>query len=516
VIEDSSRQVRVLVVGSGFSGLGAAIRLKEAGEDFVILDKTDDIGGTWAVNTYPGCMCDVPSHLYSFSFALNPHWSRVFSPQPEIWDYLRDCADRFSLRPHIRFGTEVTGAQWDDARQQWQVDTTDGTWTADVLVAGTGALSAPAVPSLPGLDTFEGKVFHSARWDHTHDLTGRRVAVIGTGASAIQFIPEIAPQVKQLTVLQRTPPWVMSRRDREMRPAEQRLYARLPGLQRLLRTAIYWVREVQGIFFLHPRLGRLGSHLSRQHLHRQVADPELRAKLTPNFAFGCKRVLMSNTYYPALARPNVKVETQAIEEVRPEGIATTDGAVHEVDTIIFGTGFHVTDAPIAGLVRGRDGRSLAEHWAGSPQAYLGTAVAGFPNLFLPLGPNTGLGHTSVVLMIESQIGYLMAALAHLRRTGAKTIEPRPEAQATFVRAVDRKMRGTTWVAGGCSSWYLDSTGRNSTLWPGYTFGFRRLLARFDPAAHAISGVAPDPVAGASTVTAPVAAAGTEREEPQSC
>jgi cation diffusion facilitator CzcD-associated flavoprotein CzcO len=484
----------VLVIGAGFSGLGAGIGLARAGEEFVILEKADDVGGTWAANTYPGCVCDVPSHLYSFSFALNPRWSRAFSPQPEIWSYLRDCADRFSLRPHIRFGVEVTGARWEQENQRWHVDTDGGPWTADVIVAGTGALSAPAVPDLPGLDSFGGKVFHSARWDHSHDLTGRRVAVIGTGASAIQFIPEIAPRVGQLTVLQRTPPWVLPRRDRAMRTLEKRVYAGSPRLQRLLRIGIYWLREVQAVFFLHPRLGRLGSMISRRHLERQVSDPQLRAKLTPDFAFGCKRVLMSNTYYPALTRPHVTVTTEAVRDVRPDGIVTADGTVHEVDTIIFGTGFHVTDAPIAAVVRGRDGRSLAEHWAGSPQAYLGTSVTGFPNLFLPLGPNTGLGHTSVVLMIESQIGYLLAALAHLRRTGARTIEPRPDAQAAFVRRVDRKMRGTTWVAGGCSSWYLDATGRNSTLWPGYTFAFRRLLARFDPAEHAIGGVAVDPVA----------------------
>jgi cation diffusion facilitator CzcD-associated flavoprotein CzcO len=487
----SPGHVRVLIIGAGFSGLGTAIKLTEAGEEFVILEQAHEVGGTWEANTYPGCMCDVPSHLYSFSFALNPRWSRAFSPQPEIWAYLRDCADRFGLRSRIRFGTRVTSAQWDGGAQQWEVETTAGTWTADVLVAGTGALSEPATPALPGLETFDGAVFHSARWDHSRDLSGRRVGVIGTGASAIQFIPEIAPQVGSLSVFQRTPPWVMPRRDRVMGAAEQRLYARVPSLQRLLRSAIYVVREVQGVFFLHPRLGRLGSAISRRHLERQVADPELRAKLTPDFAFGCKRVLMSNSYYPALTRPNVDVVTHAIRAVRPDGIETADGVVHELDTIIFGTGFHVTDLPIAQRIFGRDGRSLAEHWAGSPQAYVGTAVAGFPNLFLPLGPNTGLGHTSVVLMIESQISYVMAALAHLRRTGARTIEPRPEAQAAFVRAVDRKMRGTTWVAGGCSSWYLDSTGRNSTLWPGYTFGFRRLLARFDPASHQISAVEPD-------------------------
>jgi cation diffusion facilitator CzcD-associated flavoprotein CzcO len=479
--------VHVAIVGGGFSGLGAAIRLKQTGvEDFVILERAGDLGGTWRDNSYPGCACDVPSHLYSFSFAPNARWSRAFSPQPEIWAYLRDCAERFNLLPHLRFGHEVHAARWADG---WHIETSQGNLSADVLVLAVGPLSEPSVPDLPGLSSFTGTAFHSARWRHDHDLTGRRVAVVGTGASAAQFVPEIAPRVEALHVFQRTPPWVVPRRDRALTAVEQRLFRTVPATQRLARWSSYCAREALAVGFLHPRVMGGVQRIARWHLRRSVPDPALRDRLTPDYTLGCKRVVVSSDYLPALARDNVEVVTAPIDHVCPQGIVTADGVAREVDTIIFGTGFHVTDMPVADRVRGRDGRSLAEVWQGSPSAFLGTTVAGFPNLFLLLGPNTVLGHTSVVLMAEAQIAYLVRALAYMRRHGIGTVEPRAEAQARFVSTVDERMRGTVWLTGGCASWYLDRTGRNSALWPGYTWTYRRRLRRFDPSGYLLTEAA---------------------------
>lgn len=475
---------RVAIVGSGFGGLGTAIRLRQAGiTDFVVLERADDLGGTWRDNSYPGCACDVPSHLYSFSFALNPEWSRSFSGQAEIWAYLRRCAERFGVLPHVRFGHEVTAASWDDSEQRWQVETVAGGYTADVLVAAAGPLSEPTTPALPGLDSFAGTTFHSARWDHGHDLTGRNVAVIGTGASAVQFVPEIQPQVGRLHLFQRTAPWVIGRGDRAFTRAEHALYRAVPVAQRIARGAIYLGQEASAIGFLRPRFSFAARLLALRHLRGAVPDPALRARLTPDYGIGCKRILRSDDYLPALTRPNVELVTDPIRTVTPHGIVTADGTEHAVDTIIFGTGFHVTDAPISDRVRGRGGRTLAETWQGSPEAYLGTTVAGFPNLFLLLGPSTGLGHTSVVYMIEAQLRYVLDALRHLDRTGAAAVEPRPEAQQAFRAEMDRRIRPTVWSVGGCSSWYIDGTGRNSVIWPGFATAFRHRLRRFDPRQH---------------------------------
>ncbi len=453
----------------------------------MVFERADDVGGTWRDNSYPGCACDVPSHLYSFSFALNPGWSRSFSPQPEIWAYLRHCAERSGVLPHLRYGHELLDATWHDDAQHWRIETTGGVYTADVFVSAVGALHEPSVPKLPGLETFEGTVFHSAQWNHNHDLAGRDVAVIGTGASAIQFAPKIAEEVGSLTLFQRTAPWIMPRLDRRLTRIERCAYRRIPGAQRLVRSAIYWARETVVAGMRNPDRMRLAERLARYHLRRQVPDPELRAKLTPDYRIGCKRILISNDYLPSLSRDNVTLTTDGIREITPHGIVTADGTEHRVDTIIFGTGFHVTDQPIAHRVRGRDGRTLAETWQGSAKAHLGTTVAGYPNLFLLLGPNTGLGHTSVVFMIEAQIAHLIDALRHLRRNRAVAVEPRPEAQAAFVAEVDRMMQGTVWTSGGCQSWYLDSTGRNSTLWPSFTMPFKQRLAHFNPAEYQTTG-----------------------------
>ncbi|GAA2356457.1 NAD(P)/FAD-dependent oxidoreductase [Dactylosporangium salmoneum] len=477
---------RIAIVGAGFGGLGAAIRLRQRGDsDFVVFERADDLGGTWRDNSYPGCACDVPSQVYSFSFALKPDWTSTYSPQPEIWQYLRDCADRFGVRPAIRFGTEVRQAAWDAGAARWRIDTSRGEWTADVLIAAGGPLNEPVVPKLPGLETFRGEAFHSSRWNHDAELAGRRVAVIGTGASAVQIVPAIQPVVGKLTLFQRTPAWVMPRNERPLRTWEQWAYRRIPGAQRTMRTLVYWGMEATVLGFLRPRVMRLARRVALANLRRAVRDPALRAKLTPDYAMGCKRVLKSNEYYPALAKDNVEVVTEGIAEVRPHGIVTGDGVEHPADVIVFGTGFRVTDLPIAERIRGRDGRSLAERWQGSPQAYRGTTVAGFPNLFLLLGPNTGLGHNSVVLMAESQLNYVLAALDRMRRTGARALEPREDAQARFVADVDRRMAGTVWAT-GCRSWYIDATGRNSTLWPGSTWRFRQRMKRFDPAAYEVT------------------------------
>jgi cation diffusion facilitator CzcD-associated flavoprotein CzcO len=475
---------RIAIVGTGFSGLGMAIRLQQEGErDFVLLERAGEVGGTWYANTYPGCRCDVPSHLYSYSFAPNPEWSSTFSPQREILDYLRACAERYGLLPHVRFQTELTGADWDGEARVWRLATSQGELTADVLIAGQGGLSEPSVPDLPGLASFEGTTFHSARWNHEHDLAGERVAVIGTGASAIQFVPEIQPRVGKLHVFQRTAPWVMPRGDRPLSRLERAVYRRFPAAQLAMRGAIYWARESFVVLFRHPRLGRLTQRMALRHLRTQVKDPELRRKVTPHFAIGCKRILPSNDWYPALGQPNVELVTDAIREVRPRSIVTADGSEREVDTIVFGTGFHVTDIAIAGIIRGRAGRTLEEQWGGSPQAYLGTTVAGFPNLFLMTGPNTGLGHSSIVFMIESQVSYIAGALRAMRRHGAATAEVRPEVQSAYNGELDRMTKGTVWVTGGCSSYYIDRNGHNSTLWPTFSWPFRNRTRHFDEAAY---------------------------------
>jgi cation diffusion facilitator CzcD-associated flavoprotein CzcO len=475
----------VAIVGAGFSGMAMAVELRRSGrEDFVVLERGPDVGGTWRDNSYPGCGCDVPSHLYSFSFAPNPAWSSTFSPQEEIWAYLRDVAGREGIYAHTAFGCEVEAARWDDAARCWRIKTSYGELAAKALVSAAGPLSEPRLPDVPGLHDFKGTVFHSASWDHDHDLTDERVAVIGTGASAIQFVPQIQPHVAKLHLFQRTPPWITPRLARPLTRFEHALYRRFPLAQRAMRAAIYWGREAYAIPLLRARLAKVIERVARRHLERQVADPELRAKLTPDYLPGCKRILISNDYFPALTRPNVEVIASGITEVRPHSVVAADGSEREVDTIIFGTGFHVTDLPIADRVHGRDGRSLADHWDGSLEALRGTTVAGFPNLFFVLGPNTGLGHTSVVLMAEAQARYIRQALAHVEHSAAAAIEPLRSAQDAWNDQVQRRMRGTVWTEGGCRSWYIDAKGRNSTLWPDHTFRFFNELRRFDPSEYA--------------------------------
>ena len=472
---------RIAIVGSGFAGLGLAIRLKQDGiHDFVVLERGDDVGGTWRDNTYPGAACDVPSLLYSFSFAQNPEWSRSFSPQPEIQDYLRDCADRFDVKPHIRLGHRVTEARWDDSAERWRIATSQGEFTAQFLMGGMGGLSEPSVPDIPGLARFQGTMFHSARWNHDYDLRGKRVAVIGTGASAIQFAPEIQPLVEHMDVYQRTPAWIVPRWDRGLTRLEHAVFRRFPAVQRLYRAAIYWGREFYAIPFMHhrPTLPSVPEIAARRHLRHQVKDPELRAKLTPDYAAGCKRILISNDWYPALAQPNVDLVTSGIAEITETGIVDRDGVERPVDAIVFGTGFHVTDFPHGRYVFGADGRSLADHWAESTQAYLGMAAVGFPNFFFLTGPNTGLGHTSMVVMMECQFDYLLDMLRTVEERGVTAVEVRPDVVAAFNVALQERMPRTVWSSGGCASWYLDAHGRNTTLWPDFTWKYRLRTRRF--------------------------------------
>jgi cation diffusion facilitator CzcD-associated flavoprotein CzcO len=483
------RHVRVGIIGAGFAGLGMAISLKQRGvEDFVVWERDGDVGGTWWANTYPGCQCDIPSHLYSFSFALNPDWGRTYATQPEIEAYIQRVTEEYGLRPHVETDCAVTNATWDDASDRWTVTTEKGVFTADVIVAAPGPLSEPSVPDLPGLDTFEGTTFHTADWNHDHDLTGRRVAVVGTGASAIQAVPQIQPAVESLTVFQRTPPWVLPHSDRPITDAERAIYTRFPALQRAVRTGVYFGREllVPGLAY-RPKLMNLVQKLATRHLEKAIADPDLRARLTPDYAIGCKRMLPSNRWYPTLTKPNVDLVTDGIDHIRPDGIVTSTGELRQVDTIIFATGFHVTDIRIADRVTGRSGRTLSEEWNGSPRAYRGTTVPGFPNLFFLVGPNTGLGHNSIIFMIEAQLAYVMDALEHMHARNASRLDVRPEAERAYNAHIQAKLARSVWNTGGCSSWYLDRNGRNATIWPDFTFRFWGQMRRFDPQAYELTG-----------------------------
>jgi cation diffusion facilitator CzcD-associated flavoprotein CzcO len=463
----------VIIVGTGFAGLGMAINLQKAGiHSFVLLERAEEVGGTWRDNNYPGCACDIQSHMYSFSFELNPNWSRKYPQQKEIKRYLERCAEHHGLGPHIRFGQEVTGATWDNKGERWRVDTADGTaLTARFMVSAIGGLSRPAFPDIQGLDDFEGAVFHSAQWDHGFDLKGKRVAVIGTGASAIQFLPQIAPDVARLDLYQRTAPWIIPRPDRAFKAWEKALL-RTP-LIKLYRGYLYCFYETRALTFLgNTRAQAMGNKMAGEHLEAQVTDPALRAKVTPDYQMGCKRVLISNDYYPALQRRNVEVITEGIREIRAHSVVDQDGREREVDAIILGTGFQATDPLGPVEIRGTDGAPLTDLWEDGIEGYLGTIVAGFPNLFMLAGPNTGLGHNSMVFMLEAQIHYVIACLEGMKTRGWTRLALRDSAQTTFNTWLQAQMGKTVW-ASGCKSWYLDKNGKNVTLWPGFTFDFWR-------------------------------------------
>lgn len=473
--------VRVAVIGTGFTGLATVHALRNAKiEDFLVLERAHEIGGTWRDNTYPGIACDVPSHLYSLSFAPNPDWERTFSGGGQIWEYMRDVARELRMDEVTKFGQEVLDASWDEQQQRWQIRTTTLELTAEVIFDGSGALCEPTYPPIDGLERFKGTIFHSARWDHERDLAEERVAVIGTGASAIQIVPAIQPKVAALTIFQRTPGWVLPRWDRDISDTERRLLRAFPILQRALRAGQDLGRDGLLHQVMHRRwIRRAVQAYARAYLRRAVGDPALRAKLRPHFEIGCKRILITSEWYPALQQPNVSLETSAIQELHEHAIVTADGVEHEVDAIVLATGFHPTDPPIAERLHGRDGRSLAEVWGDAPRAYRGVTTTGFPNLFRISSIGTGTGHTSQILQIESGVHYAIEALRAIDARGLASVDVTEAAQDAYARRVHEMLRDTVWVTGGCDSWYLDKSGEASVIWPSTARKYRAWTRRFD-------------------------------------
>jgi cation diffusion facilitator CzcD-associated flavoprotein CzcO len=483
---------RAIIVGTGFAGLGMAIALQRQGADFVILEKADEIGGTWRDNSYPGCACDVPSHLYSFSFEPKATWSRLFSPQPEILDYLKGVTDKYGLRRYIRFGSLVNRAHWDDSEYRWHVFTDSGQeYVGQFLISGAGALHIPRLPDIDGIDDFGGAAFHSAQWDHAVDLAGKRVAVIGTGASAIQIVPAIVDEVAEVHLYQRTPPWVVPVPHTPLPIALRQAFAIVPGLRLAVRSGIYWGLETVGYAMTkRPGLLRAIEAIGKLNIRRNVHDKELRRKLTPHYRAGCKRILYSgNNYYRAVANPKTTLITERITRITANGIVTDDGVEHPVDVIVYATGFHVTDSYTYVDVKGPRGEDLVDRWnREGVMAHRGIAVADMPNLFFLLGPNTGLGHTSVVFMIESEIHYVAEAIAACDRLDAQALAPTRAAQNRFNEGLQHKLAGSVWNTGGCSSWYLDEHGVNRTLWSGMTWQYWRATRSLKPAEYRFFGV----------------------------
>ena len=475
--------VDVLIVGAGFSGIGMGIKLLEAGmKNFLVIEKSDDLGGTWYENRYPGCACDVPAHLYSFSFERNPGWTRMFAGQQEIWQYLKSCVQRYGLAPYICFNTRFREAAWNESAGRWRITASGNsrdnlTIRARVLISGMGALHVPHYPEIPGVERFSGPSFHSATWRSDVDLSGKTVAVIGTGASAIQFIPHVAPRVGKLYIFQRTPPWIVPRLDFGISEKWRERFRRVPTLTWAIRQLLFFSLEWRVLSFLGDRLVReYFQRIAHRHLERSVSEPKLRAALTPRYQIGCKRILLSDDFYPTFKRRNVELVTDRIAEVRERSVVTQDGVERPVDVLIYGTGFHVTDQFIGMKLFGRGGIEIHDAWRKRMSAYLGVTVSGFPNFFMLLGPNTGLGHNSVVLMIEAQVGYVMKCLKLMRQRNISAMEVRAESQQHFVANLHDHMARTVWQSGGCRSWYQDTrTGENTTLWPGSVIQYFRAM-----------------------------------------
>jgi cation diffusion facilitator CzcD-associated flavoprotein CzcO len=483
-------ELEIAIIGAGFAGIGTAIRLKQSGiESFTIYERAGEIGGTWRDNTYPGAACDVPSHVYSLSFEPNPAWTRKFSPSEEIQAYLLGLVEKWGLRSHLRLATEIVDARFDDAAGEWTLAAASGeSFRARVVVAGMGGLVDPATPDFKGLASFAGEVFHTARWNHDYDLTGRRVAVIGTGASAVQVVPSIAREVARLSVFQRTPGWVVPKLDKRYSARARRLYASVPATLLASRLAKYWLSELFGpmIFLDSKRLSAIGEKLSLRHLRAQVSDPALRAKLTPTFQFGCKRILVSDDYWASFERENVELVTGPIAEVRSRGIETRDGVLHEVDAIVLATGFAVSLGRAPFPITGRSGRSLDQAWKRGAVAYRGVSVSGFPNWFILMGPNTGPGHTSVLVFTEAQIAHVLQAIRTLRDEGRKWLEVRQDVQDRYNARLERRMPHMVWST--CKSWYLSEDGSNHALYPGFAAEYALRTRHFRPADYEITGM----------------------------
>ena len=472
----------VAIIGAGFGGIGLAITLKKAGIDsLTIFEKAEGVGGVWRHNTYPGAACDVPSHLYSFSFEPNPDWSRRYSPQPEILDYLERCVEKYGLRPSLRLGIEVTRAEFDDESSKWRIETAGGEKVeADVLVSACGQLSRPAMARIPGADRFKGPIFHTAKWNHDVEIEGKRVAVIGTGASTIQVVPAIAERVAQLDVYQRSAPYVIPKKDRPYMPWERRLFRWFPPARLLARFTQWLTFEIFISAFNQIRgMGRLGVRMFEHNLDDQISDPELKRALTPEDVLGCKRVLISPDYYSTLERPNVELVTHGVRELTKSGVVADDGTERPADVIVLSTGFESTRFLSPMEIRGRDGRDLNEAWQDGANAYLGMAVAGFPNLFVMYGPNTNLGSGSIIFQLESQMAYIADAVERLRRSGG-LLSVRSEVQQAFDSEMQTRLSTSVWQT-GCNNWYVDEHGRNTNNWPGFTLEYRRRTRRLDPA-----------------------------------
>ncbi|WIV57694.1 flavin-containing monooxygenase [Amycolatopsis nalaikhensis] len=479
-MSSSAKGPSVLIVGTGFGGIGTAIELKRAGfTDFTILESADAAGGVWRDNTYPGAACDIPSPLYSFSFEPNPRWPKRFSHQPDILAYLRGVIGKYGLEPHIRYRTEVTGAAFDEERGVWRVETQSGeTFEATVFVPAVGQLSRPVLPDIPGRETFAGDAFHSARWDHDVELAGKRVAVIGTGASAVQFVPELRKHAEHVTVFQRTPPYVMAKSDPAYRRWQHWLFEHLPPTQLLGRLRIFLLAEYATYAMTkHPLLAKMFELRTAQLRRRHIKDPRLRAKLTPDYPLGCKRILFTNDYLPALAQPDVDVETRRITEITPRGVRVDDGTEIEADVLVYGTGFAATDFLGRIKVLGLGGRSLRDAWSGGARAYLGITVPGFPNMFCVYGPNTNLGAGSIIYMIERQARYIRQAVEQLARPGVSYVDVRPEVERRYDEEVQKRLGRSVWSA--CTSWYRQADGRVTTNWPGLVTEYDRRTRRLD-------------------------------------
>ncbi len=476
----------IAIIGAGFAGIGTAIQLKKAGIlSFTIFERASEIGGTWRDNTYPGCACDVPSQVYSFSFEPNPNWSRGFSEAPEIQQYLLDCVEKHKLRPHLRLDTAIREARFDEAEGIWTLTTDCGeTVTARVVISGVGGLVDPSLPDIKGIQSFTGELFHTARWEHEIDLTGKNVAVIGTGASAVQVVPAIAPEVNKLTVFQRTAAWVMPKGDRVIPEKVKARFRRFPWLQRWVRSLMFAFSEFLGFFIiLHSPLSKLPERVSLKHLKQSVPDPGTRAKLRPKFEFGCKRMLISDDYWSTFARDNVELVTDSIEEIRADGIETGDGTQHPVDSIILATGFAVGLAAAPFPIAGKNGLSLNDAWSKGAVAYKGMTVSGFPNWFIIMGPNTGPGHTSVLVYTEAQIHYILQAVKKIIGDDLKYVDVKQRVQDTYNEGIQGRMKYTSWSAGGCNSWYLSEDGSNHALFPGLASEYVMRARRFVPSEY---------------------------------